>query len=406
MALTSTFVSPAFVPANNQPPVQFFKGARPDLAWKVGERATRASAAEVGSAFGSSQHSSLLFPLLCAGVAAPVAAAKRRSRRLKGRASQLIQQASSVFIDGEAGTTGLQVRERLEAHPEIEILSLPHELRKDTEARRNALRQADAAVLCLPDDAAAAAVDLLGEDSSTILVDASTVHRVNPAWTYGFAEMAPDQASKIASSKRIANPGCYPTGFISLVRPLVDAGLLPASSELIVHAVSGYSGGGKGLIELYEGPNHEPWGAYGFGLEHKHLAEMAKCTGLQKPPIFCPAVGNFKQGMVVSVPLHFSQLKPGTTTADVQAVLAKHYEGKRFVHVAPVNPIEALEREAFLRPDTLNNTNHLELFCFGNEDKGTMWLAARLDNLGKGASGACVQNLNLALGYDEACGLE
>jgi len=302
----------------------------------------------------------------------------------------------------------LQVRERLEQHPEIELLSLEPALRKDEAARRQALCQADAAVLCLPDDAARAAVALLdAAEADTVVVDASTAHRVKEGWTYGFAEMAPGQRAAIAASKRIANPGCYPTGFIGLVRPLVDAGLLPGSSPVTVHAVSGYSGGGKALIELYEGPTPvEPWGAYGFGLGHKHLPEMKRWTGLAEEPIFCPSVGDFKQGMVVSVPLRLSQLAAGATAAAVQAALAKHYEGQHFVSVAPLNPMEALERGAFLRPDTLNNTNCLELMCFANEAKGTLWLLARLDNLGKGASGACVQNLNLALGFDEATGLQ
>jgi len=311
-----------------------------------------------------------------------------------------------VFIDGEAGTTGLQVRERLDAHPGIEILSLPAESRKDESARKDALRSADAAVLCLPDDAAIAAVELVG-DADTVVVDASTAHRVADGWVYGFPELTADHKKAIAASKRIANPGCYPTGFIALTRPLVDAGLLPAEAALTVPAVSGYSGGGKGLIEIFEGSEHEPWGAYGFGLNHKHLPEMAKWTGLQHEPLFCPSVGNFKQGMVVSVPIRMSQLAPGTTPGAVHQALQERYTGSRFVSVADsLNPDGVLERGAFLRPDTVNDTNNLELFCFGNEGKGTLWLLARLDNLGKGASGACVQNLNLALGFDEAAGLE
>lgn len=326
-----------------------------------------------------------------------------RAQRRAGRAS--IARPAVVFIDGEAGTTGLQVRERLEAHPDIELLSLPSDKRKEESARQEALRSADAAVLCLPDDAAVAAVQLVG-DADTVIVDASTAHRVSDGWVYGFPELTADHKAKIASSKRIANPGCYPTGFISLVRPLVDAGLVPADALLTVPAISGYSGGGKGLIEVYEGPSHEPWGAYGFGLDHKHLPEMAKYTGLNEEPLFCPAVGGFKQGMVVSVPMRMSQLTPGTTLADVQRVLAERYAGSQFVSVADeLNPQGVLERGAFLRPDTVNDTNRLELFCFGNEEKGSLWLLARLDNLGKGASGACVQNLNLALGLDESAGL-
>jgi len=323
---------------------------------------------------------------------------------VRQRSGKRVARRATVFIDGEAGTTGLQVRERLEKHPEIQILSLDADKRKDEDARRDALQTADAAVLCLPDDAAIAAV-ALAEGSKTVIVDASTAHRVSDGWMYGFPEMSAEQAEAISTSTRIANPGCYPTGFIGLIRPLVDAGLLPAETGLVVHAVSGYSGGGKGLIKTYEEEDHEPWGAYGFALNHKHLPEMAKWTGLQEEPIFCPAVGDFKQGMVVSVPLRFSQLRAGTTAADVHAAMAAHYDGKQFVSVKRLNDKEALERGAFLRPDAVNDTNKLELFCFANEDKQTLWLAARLDNLGKGASGACVQNLNLALGFPEETGL-
>jgi len=338
---------------------------------------------------------------LATGAVAAAVVAKQAKKPAKRKSAAC---RATVFIDGEAGTTGLQVRDRLERHPEIELLSLAPELRKDEDARRDAFKAADAAVLCLPDDAAIAAVAMC-EDTDTVLVDASTAHRVNDEWVYGFPEMTSGHSDKVAKSKRIANPGCYPTGFIGLVRPLTDAGLLPSDSGLIVHAISGYSGGGKGLIEIYEKQDHEPWGAYGFNLAHKHIPEMKKCTGLDEEPIFCPAVGDFRQGMVVSVPLRLSQLRKGATVADVHAALEAHYAGKKFVRVAPLNATDELERGNFLRPDLVNDTNKLELFCFGNEEKGTLWLAARLDNLGKGASGACVQNLNLALGFDEGLGL-
>jgi N-acetyl-gamma-glutamyl-phosphate reductase len=224
------------------------------------------------------------------------------------------------------------------------------------------------------------------------------------------AELSKSQKESIKHSKRISNPGCYPTGFVALVRPLVDAGIVPPDAPLTVNAVSGYSGGGKGLIEIYEGEDHEPWGAYGYSMNHKHLPEMAKYTGLNKKPIFQPAVATFAQGMVVSVPLHYSLLKEGTTGKDVHAALTEWYEGSSFVKVMPLGESGAkeaglLERGAFLRPDSLADTNNLELFVFSNDEEERMVLCARLDNLGKGASGAAVQNLNLSLGLDESSGL-
>lgn len=329
----------------------------------------------------------------------------RRHPRLGKRGSSRTARGAVVFIDGEAGTTGLQVRERLEKHPEIDILSLPADSRKDEGARREALRSSDAAVLCLPDDAARAAVEMVG-DADTVIVDASTAFRVSNDWTYGFPELTLGQRDLISKSKHISNPGCYATGFISLMRPLVERGMVPPESLVNVHAISGYSGGGKELIGTYDNGPHEPWGAYGLGLNHKHLAEMKQWVGLDEEPIFCPAVADFKQGMVVSVPLRVSQLSPGVTAASLHSTFLDHYAGQRFVSVAPVNSYESLERGAFMRPDTLNNTNKLEIFVFANEEKGTIWLLSRLDNLGKGASGQCVQNLNIALGFDEATGLE
>jgi len=329
----------------------------------------------------------------------------RRHPRRSVVGSSRTARGAVVFIDGEAGTTGLQVRERLEKHPEIDILSLPAEYRKDDAARHAALRSADAAVLCLPDEAARAAVEMVG-DADTVIVDASTAFRVSDEWTYGFPELTGGQREAIAASKRISNPGCYATGFISLMRPLVERGMVPPETLLTTSAISGYSGGGKGLIDIYENGPHEPWGTYGLGLNHKHLAEMRQWVGLAEEPIFCPAVADFKQGMVVSVPLRLSQLSPGVTAASLHSTFCDHYAGQRFVSVAPVNSPDALERGAFIRPDTLNNTNKLEIFIFANEEKGTVWLMSRLDNLGKATSGQCVQNLNIALGFDEGTGLE
>jgi len=244
----------------------------------------------------------------------------------------------------------------------------------------------------------------------TVVIDASTAYRVDDAWTYGFPELSTSQKNDIQNSKRISNPGCYPTGFIALIRPLVDAGIVPKDAPLTVNAISGYSGGGNALIDIFQGDNHEPWGGYGYSMNHKHLPEMAKYTGLSKKPIFQPSVATFEQGMVVSVPIHYSLLKEGTTGQEVHDALSRHYDGSTFISVMPLGMnriVEAglLERDAFLRPDSLADTNKLELFVFDNDEEERMVICARLDNLGKGASGAAVQNLNLALGLDEATGL-
>lgn len=262
----------------------------------------------------------------------------------------------------------------------------------------------------LPDDASKEAASMV-ENDRTVVIDASTAYRTDDNWTYGFPELCLTQKDALKSSKRISNPGCYPTGFIGLIRPLVDAGLIPPTAPLTVNAISGYSGGGKGLINIFESDEeHEPWGAYGFSMNHKHLPEMAKYTGLTMQPIFQPAVGSFAQGMVVSVPIHYSLLTKGTTGKMIHDALTKHYAGCAFVKVMPLGEGGAkdaglLERGSFLRPDTLANTNNLELFVFYSDVDERMVLCARLDNLGKGASGAAVQNLNLSLGLDETAGL-
>ena len=323
-----------------------------------------------------------------------------------------------VFIDGEAGTTGLQVRERLATHPGVEVLSVPgsgeeaRAARKDPETRRRLLNEADAAVLCLPDDAAVEAVSLLDPAAGTKVVDASTAHRVGKdGWVYGFPEMCEGQKDRIRAATLVANPGCYATGFISMARPLVDAGVLDPNARLCVSAISGYSGGGKQLTAVFEEQGAEPWGAYGFDLKHKHLPEMRAHGGLAAEPIFLPAVGKFAQGMVVSVMLHYDQhLCEGASADRIHAALAAHYDGDPFVSVKSMgvaNCAEAglLERGAFLEPCKLNGSNNLEIFVFANDDKKTAALCARLDNLGKGASGAAVQNLNLLLGLDEMAGL-
>lgn len=322
----------------------------------------------------------------------------------------------SVFIDGEAGTTGLEVRNRLAKRSDLELITLPEADRKDAGARAEAFNAADAAILCLPDAAAIEAVSLVDNDR-TVLIDASTAHRINPEWAYGFPELNSKQRSKIAKAKRIANPGCYATGFIALTHPLTSSGLLRPDAALVASAISGYSGGGKALMGVFEGADpHEPWGAYGFSLAHKHLPEMQYFSGLAAPPIFLPSVGDFAQGMVVSVPIHYDRDLTDTAVdaagigAAIHAALTEHYARDHFVSVVPLGE-EAwkeaglLERGAFLRPDALNDTNHLQIFVYCNEEMRTCVISARLDNLGKGASGAAVQNLNIALGLDETIGL-
>jgi N-acetyl-gamma-glutamyl-phosphate reductase len=302
----------------------------------------------------------------------------------------------TVFIDGEAGTTGLQIAERLANLPGIAVKSIDPKLRKDAGARAQMMRDVEAIVLCLPDDAAKEAValaDSLGKDAPKI-VDASTAHRVATGWVYGFAELEKKQSDAIRKAKRVANPGCYPTGAIALIRPLIDAGILPKDFPVTVNAVSGYSGGGKSMIESYEVSKTAPaFELYALGLEHKHVPELMAYTGLTRRPIFVPSVGNFKQGMLVSVPLHLDTLPGKPSLKDLEAALSMHYAGSDRVHVMPgAASMTKLEAEA------LNNSDKLELYVFGNEKQRHALLVARLDNLGKGAAGAAVQNLQLMLG--------
>ena len=317
-----------------------------------------------------------------------------------------------IFIDGEHGTTGLEIRERLAGRSDVEVISLPRERAKDEAAKRDIVNAADCVILCLPDDAARATVALIdgASNTRTRVIDASTAHRTAPGWVYGFAEMSAGQRAAIAASTRVSNPGCYPTGFVALMRPLRERGLLPAGYPVSVHAVSGYSGGGRKMIETFEQPAAgvvppQALGAYGLTLTHKHLGEMRQHGLLDAAPVFSPSVGRFHRGMLVMVPLHLPALG-GTSAAALHAAYAEHFAAERFVSVRPLNDTGALREGAFLEPEALNGSNRLEVFVFANDAQGQALLAARLDNLGKGASGAAVQNMNLMLGLPEAAGLD
>lgn len=306
----------------------------------------------------------------------------------------------SVFVDGAAGTTGLGIRERLAHQSDVTVKQIDPDKRKDPAAKLALMEDVDLVILCLPDDAAketVALIDGMGGKGPKVL-DASTAYRVAPDWVYGFAELAPDQADKIRAAKKVSNPGCYPTGAVALLRPLVDAGLIPADYPVTINAVSGYSGGGNAMIKDFEDGTAPAFQLYGLGFAHKHLPETQLYSRLTRRPIFVPSVGNYRQGMLVSIPLHLDTL-PGTPkAADLHAALAARYAGSAYVSVAPMDdPIVKLGK---IEPEALNETNKLELYVFGSDAHGQAVLVARLDNLGKGASGAAVQNMRLMLGLE------
>jgi N-acetyl-gamma-glutamyl-phosphate reductase len=310
---------------------------------------------------------------------------------------------TQVFIDGGHGTTGIEIAERLAGRPELSIITVPEERRRDAGARRDALNAADIVILCLPDDAAREAVTLIDNDRTRV-IDASTAHRVADGWTYGFAELEPGHRERLAQSRFVANPGCWPTGFLALVRPLVLAGLLPADWPVTVSGASGYSGGGKAMIADYEGDGASPsaFRPYGLTLAHKHVPEMTRYSGLTHPPLFAPAVADAYRGMIVEVPLQLRAMPGAPAVADVRAALAHAYAGSPIVSVASADESAGMSGVAL---EHVGATDRLALFVFGNEETGQARLVAALDNLGKGAAGAAVQNLNILAGLPETAGL-
>ncbi|MBF2015097.1 MAG: N-acetyl-gamma-glutamyl-phosphate reductase [Rivularia sp. T60_A2020_040] len=314
----------------------------------------------------------------------------------------------TVFIDGAEGTTGLQIHSRLNDRHDIEIVSIPPEKRKDAEARSQLINSADVTILCLPDDAAREAVSFV-TNSNVKILDASSAHRVADGWVYGFPELEQNRREEIKHAKRVSNPGCYPTGFLACVRPLIVSGIIPKDFPVTINAISGYSGGGKKLIEEYQSISQQQadsyaYGIYGLSFGHKHVKEMHNHSGLQFPPLFVPAVGNFEKGMLVQIPLPLHALQNQPSGELIHNTLKEYYQNEKYVYVAALND-DSLRKAKFFDAQAANDTNLVQVFVFANDETKEALLVARLDNLGKGASGAAVQNLNIMLGLDEDLGL-
>jgi N-acetyl-gamma-glutamyl-phosphate reductase len=310
-----------------------------------------------------------------------------------------------IFIDGETGTTGLQVHEKLSKHPNINIMSVDQSKRKDISYKKEMLAKSDVTFLCLPDEISIETVQIADElgDKSPIIIDASTAHRTNPNWSYGLPELGENYRKSLENSKRIASPGCYSTGANVILKPLISNGILSKNIPIVINAVSGYSGGGKSMINYFKETDNEPFFNYGLKLNHKHLPEIIYHNKLERTPIFSPSVGNFIQGMIVSIPFHFSWFNDKIDTEKIQSLMEEFYSGANFIKVLKKD--EGISDKGYFRPDNLVGTNCLDISVFGNDDNDQLIIFSRLDNLGKGASGAAIQSMNIALGYNETLGL-
>ena len=311
----------------------------------------------------------------------------------------------NIFIDGETGTTGLQVHEKLSKHPNVNVLSVNQSKRKDNSYKKEMLVKADVTFLCLPDESSLETVQIADQlgDKSPIIIDASTAHRTNPNWAYGLPELGQDYRKKLINTKRIAAPGCYSTGANVILKPLISNGVIGNDIPIIINAVSGYSGGGKSMINYFKEKDHEPYFNYGLELNHKHVPEIMYHNKLKLIPIFSPSVGDFIQGMIVSIPIHFSWFKKKVNTEKIQSLMEDFYLSSNFIRVLKQG--DGISDKGYFRPDNLVGTNNLEISVFGNDGNNQLIISSRLDNLGKGASGAAIQCMNIALGFDETLAL-